>query len=345
MKRVIFISLVFLLSSIQGLKAQFDTQLSNYWATINYFNPGYAGQSGNLELTGLYRMQWLGIENAPRTGIVLAEMPFRFFGREHGVGASMYNDQIGLFKSTTISGQYAYKTKLWGGSLGIGIQGGYIKQAFDGTGVDIPKDDEYYDPNDEAIPLTEVSGSSIDAAFGIFYQHRKGFIGLSATHLLSPQLELDENYILEIPRSYYFTAGYNIQLNNPLLELRPSVLLKTTELSSWELTEDENSEYSIVDVPRENAIKGMLKQTQIDVSLRMIYNKTFWGGVSWRKDDAVVIMLGGRFKVLEVGYAYDFPISDIIKASSGSHELFVKYVVDLNLQKRTKNKHKSVRIL
>jgi type IX secretion system PorP/SprF family membrane protein len=340
MKKLIFISLIFLLTGFQAVKAQFDAQLSNYWASINYFNPGYAGQSGNLELTGLYRMQWIGIENAPKTGIVLAEMPFRFFGREHGVGASMYNDQIGLFKSTTISGQYAYKMKLLGGSLGLGIQGGYIKQSFDGTGVDIPKDNEYHDPNDEAIPLTEVSGSSIDAAFGIFYQHRKGFVGLSATHLLAPKLELNENYILEIPRSYYFTAGYNIRLNNPLLELRPSVLVKTTELSSWKLEGD-----SIVDIPEGNMIKGMWQQTQIDVSLRMIYAKTFWGGVSWRKDDAVVIMLGGRFKVLEVGYAYDFPISDIIKASSGSHELFVKYVLDLNLKKGTKNKHKSVRIL
>ncbi len=340
MKRWIFILLIFLFAGFQGMKAQFDTQLSNYWATTNYFNPGYAGQTGNLELTGLYRMQWLGIEHAPRSAVVLAEMPLRFAGREHGIGLSMYNDQIGLFKSTLISGQYAYKTKLWGGDLGIGIQGGYIKESFDGTGVEIPEESESHDPNDEGIPLTEVSGSSIDASFGIFYKAKKWYAGLSVTHLLAPQLELDENYILEIPRSYYFTAGYNIQLNNPLLELRPSVLLKTTELSSWYLEGD-----SIVDVTEGNIIEGMLKQTQIDVSLRMIYNKTFWGGISWRKGDAFMVMLGGRFKVLEIGYAYDFPISGILKESSGSHELFVKYVLDMKLKKGTKSKHKSVRIL
>jgi hypothetical protein len=77
----------------------------------------------------------------------------------------------------------------------------------------------------------------------------------------------------------------------------------------------------------------------------MIYNKTFWGGVSWRKQDAIVIMLGGKFKMFEVGYSYDWPISRIIKESWGSHELFIRYAIDMSKKKSTKNKHKSVRIL
>jgi type IX secretion system PorP/SprF family membrane protein len=320
--------------------AQFDSQISNYWATPSYFNPGYAGQSGKLELTGLYRLQWLGIEHAPKTGIILGEMPLKLFGREHGVGVSMYNDQIGLFKTSLISGQYAFKIKLFGGSLGVGIQGGYISESFDGTKVEIPDNDESYDPNDEGIPLTEVSGNSIDGAFGMYYAAKKWYAGLSVTHLTSPKLELSENYTLEIPRSYYFTAGYNIQLNNPLLELQPSVLLKTTELSAIRIEGD-----SLVVETKPNTWKGMLKQTQLDVSLRLMYNKMFWGGFSWRKGDAVLIMIGGKFKMLEVGYAYDFPISDIIKGTSGSHELFIKYSIDMNLKKGKKNKHKSVRIL
>jgi type IX secretion system PorP/SprF family membrane protein len=339
-KKIIFILFIFLTPNGHFLMAQFDTQLSNYWAATNYFNPGYAGQSGKLELTGLYRMQWLGVEHAPKSGVILGEMPFKFFGREHGVGVSMYNDQIGLFKTNLISGQYAFKLKLFGGSLGIGIQGGYITESFDGTRVEIPEDDESYDPNDEAIPRTEVSGNSIDGAFGLYYAAKNWYAGLSVTHLLSPRLELNENYILEIPRSYYFTAGYNIQLNNPLLELRPSVLLKTTELSSLHVDVD-----SLAAEIKQDYLKGMLKQTQLDVSLRMVYNKMLWGGVSWRKGDAVQIMIGGKFKMIEVGYTYDFPISDIIQETSGSHELFIKYSIDMNLKKGKKNKHKSVRIL
>jgi hypothetical protein len=230
---------------------------------------------------------------------------------------------------------------LFKGNLGIGVQVGYINETFDGSKVEIPEDNDYFDPNDAANPGSEVSGTSIDASLGIYYSKKNFYAGLSLTHILSPQLELNDNYILEIPRTYYFTTGYNIQLNNPLLELRPSILIKTMELSSFYIEGDS----VLIPVEKGNVLKGMWAQAQLDVSLRMVYNKTFYGGFSWRKQDAVVIMLGGKFKMIEAGYSYDCPISRIIKGSWGSHEIFLRYHVDLSKKKSTKNKHKSVRIL
>ncbi|MDR0834294.1 MAG: type IX secretion system membrane protein PorP/SprF [Candidatus Symbiothrix sp.] len=339
MKKRIVIGIGLLLVCCCPLWAQFDAQVSNYWAIPSYFNPGRTAVSGNMEVTGLYRLQWLGVEHAPKTGIMTAEMPLKLLGQEFGVGLSMYDDQIGLFKSSLMSGQIAKKFKFAKGNLSIGLRGGMIDESFDGTGVEIP-DDDFYDPNDEAIPRTKVSGSSIDAAFGVFYEKEKWYAGLSATHLLAPKLELDEKTTLEIPRTYYFTAGYNLTLSNPLIELKPSILVKTIEMSTQKVLAD-----SLQEAGKPNALKGLWKQTQIDVSLRLVYNKTFWGGVSWRRDDALTLLLGGKFKVVEVGYAYDYPISDIIKVSSGSHELFIKYTVDLNKTKPQKGKYKSVRLL
>ena len=339
MKKTLFLLLVIVLNGFHSLTAQFDTQLSNYWAVVNYFNPAYAGQMGNLEATLLSRIQWLGIENAPRTTILAAQMPYSFLGKVHGVGVSMYNDRSGLFSVTVYSGQYAWKKKMLKGNFSAGIQVGYINQSFDGTKVDIPEDD-YHDQTDEAIPRTEVSGNSIDAALGVFFSKEKWFAGLSVNHVLAPTLRLSDNYTFEIPRTYYFTAGYNIQLNNPLLELRPTILIKTMEMSSLSLSGD-----SLLEQVEVNSLKAMLQNTQIDVSLRMIYNKRFWGGFSWRKGDAVMLMLGGKFKMIEAGYTYDFPVSRIVKASTGSHEVFIRYSMDINLNKGVKNKHKSVRIL
>ena len=307
---------------------------------MGYFNPASIAQTDSLDILAINRMQWVGMTHAPVTMVVLAGMPYQLFGRKHGFGISMYNDKQGLFSSNVISGQYSYKLKMKKGELGIGIQGGYITETFDGSGIKIPKDNDEFDSNDEAIPGSEANGNSIDASLGIFYSNKKLYAGLSATHLLSPKLELNENTVLEIPRTYYFTAGYNIQLNNPLLELRPSILVKTMELSSFYVEAD-----SLVPATKGNTFNGMLKQTQLDVSMRMIYNNTFWGGVSWRKEDAVVVMLGGKFKMIEAGYSYDYPISDIIKESWGSHEIFLRYTVDVSKKKSNKNKHKSVRIL
>ncbi|MDL2223864.1 type IX secretion system membrane protein PorP/SprF [Bacteroidales bacterium OttesenSCG-928-M06] len=349
MKKNLFILIVLFCIFPITLRAQFDTQLSNYWAMNNYFNPASAGYSGKLEVAGLYRLQWLGVENAPKSAVIVGDMPLKMGNKYHGVGVSMYNDQIGLFKSTVMSGQFSYKMKLFGGDFGIGVQAGYIEESFDGSKVILPDDLDDGEGsseggtgggNDESIPKGEASGSSFDAALGLFFNKPKWYVGLSVTHLTAPKLALDDNVVLEIPRSYYFTAGYNIQLNNPLLELRPSVLVKTTELSSYYLEGD-----TLLVPSEENTLKGMWSQTQIDVTLRLVYNKSLWGGLAWRKDDAVVVMLGGRFKMIEIGYAYDFPISAIRTSTTGSHELFIKYAMDLNLKKGKKGKYKSVRIL
>ena len=346
MKKIFFIALTILMLSCHSLVAQFDTQLSNYWSTINAFNPAYAGQSGNLEATLISRLQWMGITRAPRSTILTAEMPLQFMGRTHGVGASMYNDRQGFFSTTVISGQYAWKKKLFKGDFSVGLQLGYIQQSFDAGDDLILGDSDDHSSTDEGIPTGAVSGSSVDAALGLFYSKPKWFAGISVTHLLAPELSLgggegsESNYYMEIPRTYYFIAGYNIQLNNPLIELRPTILLKTLEMSSVHLEPD-----SLVEVIEEDVLKAMMRNTQLDVSVRMVYNKKFWGGLSWRNGDAMVLMLGGKFKMIEAGYAYDFPISKIIKESTGSHEIFIKYVLDLNLKKGIKNRHKSVRIL
>ena len=339
MKKTLFFLAMVVLTGFQPLKAQFDTQLSNYWAAINYFNPAYAGQSRDMEATLISRMQWVGIEGAPRTTILTAQMPYSFMGKVHGVGASMYNDRSGLFSVSMYSGQYAWKKKMLKGDFSVGIQGGYINQSFDGTKVEIPEDD-YHSQTDEAIPMTLVSGTSIDIALGLFFSKTKWYAGLSVNHLLAPTLSLTDMYAYDIPRTYYFTAGYNIQLSNPLLELRPAVLVKTMEMSSLYLDAD-----SLVEVIETDMMKAMLRNTQVDVSLRMIYKKQYWGGLSWRKGDALSLMFGGKFKMIEAGYVYDFPISRIIKASTGSHEVFIRYTMEINLNKGIKNKHKSVRIL
>ncbi|MDL2323170.1 type IX secretion system membrane protein PorP/SprF [Bacteroidales bacterium OttesenSCG-928-A17] len=338
MKKVLFIICAFCLT-YSGLYAQFDTQISNYWANPSFYNPAYAGQSGNLEAGVMSRMQWLGIEDAPKTTIITAEMPFEFLGKVHGVGFSMYNDKFGLFSSSVLSAQYAWKKKLFKGNLSLGVQMGYIDQSFDGTKIDIPESDAH-DKADESAPTSEVSGKAIDAALGIYYARGKWYAGISVTHLFTSELELSEQYLIEIPRSYYFTAGYNIQLSNPLIELRPSILVKTMEMSSLYVEPD-----SLVEKIEENMAKAMLRNTQIDVSLRMIYNKKFMGGLSWRKGDAVILSLGAKFGMIEVGYAYDFPTSRIIKESTGSHELYAKCVIDLNKRNKKRNKYKSIRIL
>ncbi len=334
--RKLFLIIIFCLSGVFTTFAQYDAQFSNYWAATGYFNPANAGRSGNLEATALYRQQWLGIEGAPGTALITGDMPLAFLGRTHGIGVVLYTEKIGLFEHMIASAQYAYKKNIGKGTFSAGIQAGYISENFYGSKIDAKDiNDDYHQLPDAGIPESDIKGSGIDAAFGLMYYKPQWYAGLSVTHLLGQKLTLGENYVMEVPRAYYLTAGYNIQLKNPLLELRPSLLIKTTEMGSAVQGDSITGD----------AIKAMMTMTQIDLSLRMVYNKTYWGGLGWRKGDAVSLMFGGKFSMIEAGYAYDFPISTILKGSSGSHEIFLKFIIDLDKKKGKKNKHKSVRIL
>lgn len=306
-----------LIGSFQ-VKAQYDAQFSNYWAAPGYYNPAYAGQTQKLEALLLNRQQWVGFEDAPRTMLISVEMPFKFLGRTHGVGVMMLNETLGLFKHSVLAGQYAYNKKLWGGNFSAGIKVAKIDETWFGSKVEIPNDDEYHEENDDGIPKVDIKSSALDFDLGFYYSHKRWYAGFSVTHLLEPEMDSEdgETTIAYLPRGYYLMGGYNIQFANPLLELRPSVFVKST-----------------------------IQMTQIDLSARLVYNKMFWAGLGWRYGDAGIAMLGANIKSFQVGYAYDFPLSSIRKGTTGSHELFLKYFVDLNLNKGNKNKHKSIRIL
>lgn len=297
------------------MQAQYDAQLSQYFMAMGYYNPGYAGSSGDLNLFALHRQQWVGIHGAPKSFFVSGDMPLKLGKTEHGVGVVFFTEGIGLFHNTHVAGQYAYKKKLFGGTLSVGLQVGIANQSFDGTKVKIPESD-YHQGTDEAVPKTLVEAMVLDMNAGVYYTHKKFYVGIAATHLTEPELQLEENVYTFIGRAYNLTGGYNIQLKNPLYELQPSVFLKTD-----------------------------MQSFQADITGRLVYNKMFNGGLSWRINESVVIMLGATFGNIQVGYAYDLPTTPILKGSSGSHELMLRYRLKLNKTKTGKNKHKSVRIL
>lgn len=314
-KTIRYLLLLFVLSFAIPSRAQDDIQLSQYWAMPTYYNAGAAGSYDKLNIRAGTRQQWVGMPGAPKTFLILADMPFSIAKSQHGVGVLLGNDSYGLFKTMSLGVQYAYKVRLWGGQLSLGLQVGLLSQTFDGTKVFIPESD-YHQTTDDAIPSTEVEGTALDIGFGVYYTHKYFYAGLSATHLTQPTITFDDTYEGSIARVFYFTAGGNIPLKNPLYELQPAMMLKTT-----------------------------FQMLQAELSLRLKYNNFIWGGLGYRWKEAVIIMVGAEYKNFLLGYSYDYSTSAIQKASSGSHEIFLGYSMKLNMSKGKKNKHKSIRIL
>ena len=311
LKQIITI-FVFLLLLTTSVQAQQEPSFAHYWAMEPSFNPAAVGKQSKLNVTGAYAMTMTGFENAPKTMHFGADMPFYFMNHYHGVGLQLVNDQIGLFSHQRLMAQYAYKQRLLGGVLSIGLQGGILSEKFRGSGLDLEND------NDLAFSKSDANGVVVDLSAGLYYTHGPWYAGASVLHAMAPSVELGDRSILDIARVYYLTAGYNIQLHNPLLSIHPSVLAHTDGTSH-----------------------------RVNVTTRLKYThekKMMYAGVGYSPSNSVTALVGGFFHGIIIGYSYEVYTS-VLKIGNGSHELFVGYQTDLNFQKKGRNRHQSVRIL
>ena len=293
-------------------RAQFDTHFTHYWALQGYYNPAVAGLSGRLNMYGTYAMQMAGYTNAPATMLLGADMVLPTERKNQAVSANLYNESIGLFTNQRLFAGYAYRFGLWGGRMALGISAGSLEQKFDGSKV------EAETPNDDAFPSSEVDGMGLDLTAGIHYVHRFFYAGLSVMHLTAPVIELGETNMIKIDRTYYLSGGGNILLKNPLLSVQPSLQVMT-DLQAW----------------------------RADVTIRGTYTydeKRYYAGFTYSPMTSVAILLGGEINSVSFGYAYEIFTSGV-GLIHGSHDLYVGYVMDLDLFKKGRNKHKSIRIL
>lgn len=307
------------------VQAQNDVQFTQYWAVPTYYNPGATGEIDFLRIRGGARMQWLGIENAPKSFMAAADMPVKLGKRRIGVGVNLGQESLGLFSNMLLNAQVSYKIKFLKGVLSIGVQGGYYDSKFKGSEVYIPEGDDYHQSVDEAIPTQDVGGHAFDLSAGLWYTHKYFSIGVSGLHLLQPTVRFDSEgaqtsevsqYETVLTRAMYFTANGNIGIKNTLFELQPSLMVKTD-----------------------------FNNFSAEATMRATYKKFLTFGVGYRYRDAISAMIGGEFKNVFIGYSYDYPMSAISRVSSGSHELIIGYKLKLNFNGQNKNKHRSIRLM
>jgi len=304
--------LALLLAAMQESMAQYDPSFSHYWAMETAYNPAAAGKQSKLNVAVAYNMSLVGFENNPRTIFASADMPFYFAGAYHGVGLQLINDDIGAFSHKKFSALYAIKTKLFGGSLSIGVQPGFLSESLKGSKLDFEEE------NDDALPTSDVTGTAFDLSVGLYYQHKIWYAGAAVQHAMAPHVELGERNQLDVARAYYLTAGCNIRLRNPFLSIQPSVMGRSDGVG----------------------YRG-------DITARMTYQhdgKMMYVGAGYSPTNSATIYVGGTFHGIIVGYSYEI-YTHTVSIGNGSHELYVGYQTDINLFKKGRNRHQSVRIL
>jgi type IX secretion system PorP/SprF family membrane protein len=243
---------------------------------------------------------------------IAADMPFYFMNSYHGVGLQILNDAIGLFSHKRIGLQYAYQPRLWGGTLSVGLQASMLSENFDGSKLEIEDD------RDPLFVKSDINGTALDLSAGVYYLHRNWYAGVSVLHLNAPTVELGEKNELNVSSTYYLTGGYNIRMKNPFLTIHTSFLGRTDGVA-WRAD-----------------VTGRLKYTH--------EKRVMYAGLTYSPTNSVTVLIGGNVHGIHMGYSYEI-YTTAIQIGNGSHELFVGYQTDLNLFKKGRNLHKSVRIL
>ncbi len=312
--------------------AQTDAQFTQFYEVPSFYNPAATGLTDYLRIRGGARLQWVGIDNAPQTFVGVADMPVKLLGKRIGVGMVFNQESQGLYSTLNMNAQVAYKIRKFGGEWTVGMGIGIYDQSFKGSEVYIPDGDDYHQGTDQAIPTSDIHGTGLDLSAGIFYRHRLFWAGASCTHINNPSVSMtadsggggttggagDEGtkYTFTAKRTLYFMAGCNIPVKNTLFEIVPAVMVK--------------SDFTF---------------TGAEAMARVRYRKFISVGVGYRWKDAITATISAEIKNFFIGYSYDYATTDISRASSGSHELFLGYSLKLDLGEKNKNKHKSVRIM
>lgn len=291
---------------------QADPQYTNNMYYKLGVNPGFAGTGEAINGIMINRYQWSGRN---KIAVFSADAAINAFGRSEGIGISVLSDKLGFYDNTWVALSLAHKVTTSIGTLGLGISPGVVNFNINGE-WEIPQDAIYTQPgSDPAIPQAEASQVTFDVGFGAFLYTNNYYAGFSVTHLNQGAVMYDEIASDFLVRHYYLMGGYNIKLSDPLFELWPSFLVKTD-----------------------------LASVQFDINANIVYNEKIWGGISYRHQDAVALLLGMElFNGMRVGYSFDFTTSAISRSAFGSHEVFISYSLDL--ERNRNQKYKSIRFL
>lgn len=253
-------------------------------------NPAVLGSKQYDVITLISRSQWAGFEGAPKTQLLSYN---KQQGDHMGLGAVLFNDVTGPISRTGTQLSYAYNINLSSSyKLSFGLSASVFQFIFDGSKATLH--DNTIDPS----ALGGIEKAVVhDATFGTYLFNENYYFGFSFPQLIQSKINLEtaEN---NLKRHYFITSGYNYTINDQL-DILPSVMLKSTDASPL----------------------------QFDINLRTIYNQDFWAGLSYRSQDAVVVMLGMDYENYSFGYSFDRTISDINSYTVGSHGIMITYKI------------------
>ena len=312
--------LLLMLGFSSALEAQQLPLYSQYVFNGFMVNPAIAGYDGYTSFNTTARQQWLGFGQAPRTFSAswqtrVLRKSYKIINRpvasdnrlkpstkgRVGLGAYVINDVNAKFSRTGLSFAYAYHIFFRRQQLSFGLAGKVIQYRLDKDQLTFGEDGDPVMDGDFATVAY-----SPDADFGIHFYDPNYVVGFSISNLLETAVKAGGNPMADYgtERHYWLMGAYRFRVSE-LLELEPATLLKTSE--NW--------------------------NPQGDFTLKVHIAEQFWGGLSYRTDKSMILLIGVRIEGLYFGYSFDWALSEIGHFNYGSHEITLSYKLGDNARR------------
>ena len=316
MKRFVSVTILLCLTCILKTRAQSDAHFAYFSEVENFYNPAAMNRDNRANVVGSLSMQMAGYTHAPVSMYIGANSVVPFGKNKNSLGVGLFNETIGLFTNRRLLFNYAYKIGMGSGWMNVGIQAGVMSEEFNGGKLLLENQ------SDPAFPSGQERGTVGDLGAGLLYVNGSWYLGASAQHLNFPHVEFGKTQgsttEMDISPTLYLNGGCNIALKNPLISVQPCFLVESD-----------------------------LDFYRVDLSVRGTYqydSALLYAGVTYSPGISVTAMVGGKLMDVLIGYAYEFYTGGV-GALNGSHDLMVSWQTDLDLFKKGKNVHKSVRYL
>lgn len=300
-------SIVICLFNAEQAMSQSEPMFSQYTFNEIFINPAYAGSHEALSFSSVYRKQWVNIEGAPTTKTFTAHS--HLFNSKVGVGLTAYQDDIGVASQTGFFGNYAFRIKMNKGTFSLGLLGGFSGYQERLTEV------KTNDNGDRKFAANTPMVFAPNFGFGTYYYTRKFYIGLSVPRMMTNKLIINQysqvervDGSLSVEDLHYFLASGIILDINPLVKLRPSMMIKGVKNAPIEY----------------------------DANLSALLYTALWVGGGYRSGDSWNLLTALQVNPqLRIGYSYDYTITKLKDFAGGSHEFSLNYVMKFNSKKIT----------
>ncbi len=334
MKKAKYIITITLMIFAYSTKAQY-IQFSQYYSAPMVLAPSFAGAAQKSRVHFNYRDQWGRI---PQSIFVTYAAGFDMHVPKinSGFGVLAIRDQAGAgnLARTEVGVLYSWYALL-SKNRSIYFRPG-IQFKLSQRSIDFPKlifgnqinPDGSISPHQTQVPPTDFKKLFVDATSSLLFYSPEFWVGYTADHLFRPGGAFYEVDDYKVPIKHSVFGGYKFRLNSKTHRYASS-----SKVDDWLFL---SAYYRLQSKSDQLDLGGYWGHDPFMLGV-WVRGLPYLNVANTLNIDAIIFLVSYKIYNFQVGYSYDFTVSQLLAFSGGSHEISLSYLFNTNLRSRKKN--------